>query len=214
MSKVVITGNASGTGDFTIAAPNSNTDRTLTLPDEAGTVLTSASSLAAANLSGSVASSAMPAGSVLQVVSTTKTDTFSQSSLTFGDVTGLSVSITPSSTSSKILVFGTINCSQASDFAYVRVMRDSTAIAIGDAASNRVRATASTGYSTNNFYIYALSTSHLDAPSSTSALTYKWQIRSGSAATAAYVNRSVSDRDTANYEPRNSSNITVMEIAG
>ena len=39
MSKVVIQGNASGTGDFTIAAPNSNTDRTLTLPDAAGEVL-------------------------------------------------------------------------------------------------------------------------------------------------------------------------------
>jgi hypothetical protein len=45
MSKVAIQGNASGTGTFTIAAPNSNTDRTLTLPDEAGTVLTSASSI-------------------------------------------------------------------------------------------------------------------------------------------------------------------------
>jgi hypothetical protein len=39
MSRVVIQGDASGTGDFTIAAPNSNTDRTLTLPDEAGEVL-------------------------------------------------------------------------------------------------------------------------------------------------------------------------------
>jgi hypothetical protein len=39
MSKVVIQGNASGTGDFTIAAPNSDTNRTLTLPDEAGEVL-------------------------------------------------------------------------------------------------------------------------------------------------------------------------------
>jgi hypothetical protein len=45
MSKVKIEGNASGTGTFTIAAPNSNTDRTLTLPDEAGTVLTSASDI-------------------------------------------------------------------------------------------------------------------------------------------------------------------------
>ena len=43
MSRVVIQGDASGTGDFTIAAPNSNTDRTLTLPDEAGTVLTTSS---------------------------------------------------------------------------------------------------------------------------------------------------------------------------
>ena len=46
-----------GTGVFTIATPNSNTDRTLTLPDEAGTVLTSASDLPAANLTGS-----LPAG--------------------------------------------------------------------------------------------------------------------------------------------------------
>jgi hypothetical protein len=45
MSKVAIQGNASGTGTFTIAAPNSNTDRTLTLPDEAGTVLSSGTPL-------------------------------------------------------------------------------------------------------------------------------------------------------------------------
>ena len=43
MSKIALTPNASGSGTFTIAAPNSNTDRTLVLPDEAGTVLTSAS---------------------------------------------------------------------------------------------------------------------------------------------------------------------------
>jgi len=54
MSKVKIEGNASGTGVFTIAAPNSNTDRTLTLPDEAGTVLTSASDIPSDNLTGSV----------------------------------------------------------------------------------------------------------------------------------------------------------------
>jgi len=52
MSKVAIQGNASGTGTFTIAAPNSNTDRTLTLPDEAGTVLTSASSIPASSVTG------------------------------------------------------------------------------------------------------------------------------------------------------------------
>ena len=52
MSKVAIQGNASGTGTFTIAAPNSNTDRTLTLPDEAGTVLTSVSSIPASSITG------------------------------------------------------------------------------------------------------------------------------------------------------------------
>ena len=46
MSKVSITGNASGTGTFTLAAPNSNSDRTLTLPDNTGTILTNASTFA------------------------------------------------------------------------------------------------------------------------------------------------------------------------
>ena len=55
MSKVKIQGNASGTGVLTIAAPNTNTDRTITLPDGTGTLLTS------------ISSSDMPAGSVLQV---------------------------------------------------------------------------------------------------------------------------------------------------
>jgi len=45
MSKVAITGNASGTGVFTVASPNSNVDRVLTLPDETGTVLTTATTL-------------------------------------------------------------------------------------------------------------------------------------------------------------------------
>jgi hypothetical protein len=45
MSKVSIKGNTSGTGTFTIEAPASNSNRTLTLPDEAGTVLTSATSI-------------------------------------------------------------------------------------------------------------------------------------------------------------------------
>jgi hypothetical protein len=54
MSKIALTPSATGTGVFTISSPATNTDRTLTLPDEAGTVLTSASSLASANLTGTV----------------------------------------------------------------------------------------------------------------------------------------------------------------
>ena len=65
MSKVVIQGNASGTGDFTIAAPNSNTDRTLTLPDVTGNVVTTGdtSTVTETMINGSL-------GKVLQVVST------------------------------------------------------------------------------------------------------------------------------------------------
>lgn len=55
MSKIALTPNASGTGTFTIAAPDSNTNRTLTLPDETGTMLTSASNLTATQLTGDIA---------------------------------------------------------------------------------------------------------------------------------------------------------------
>jgi hypothetical protein len=51
---------------------------------------------------------AIATGKVLQVVQTTKTDTFTTTSTSFTDVTGLSVSITPSSASSKILIFSEI----------------------------------------------------------------------------------------------------------
>jgi hypothetical protein len=42
MSKIAFTPNASGTGTFTFAAPGTNTDRTLTLPDASGTLATTA----------------------------------------------------------------------------------------------------------------------------------------------------------------------------
>jgi hypothetical protein len=54
MSKVSLAGNASGTGIFTIASPNSNTDRTLTLPDNTGTLVT--------NTSGSVSQAMLASG--------------------------------------------------------------------------------------------------------------------------------------------------------
>jgi len=53
MSKVALSGNVSGSGTFTIASPNGNTDRTLTLPDATGTVATAESTLAQFNASGS-----------------------------------------------------------------------------------------------------------------------------------------------------------------
>jgi hypothetical protein len=53
MSKIALSGNASGTGTLTIAAPNTSTDRTLTLPDSSGTVATAESTLSQFNASGS-----------------------------------------------------------------------------------------------------------------------------------------------------------------
>jgi len=89
MSKVVIAGDASGTGTFTISAPNGNTDRTLVLPDEAGTIDT-----------------LQRAGNVLQVVQGT-TSTSSSTTSTSYQQSLLTASITPTSATSKIFVLFT-----------------------------------------------------------------------------------------------------------
>jgi len=210
MSKIALTPNASGTGIFTVASPNSSTDRTLTLPDETGTVLSSTSAIASSQITGGV-------GKVLQVVSTHKSDTFSYYGFAFYDVTGLSVSITPSSTSSKILVTGEISIGSSADFSYMRLVRDSTVINVGDAASNRVRASATGVYAGSQTADNTTEApiTYLDSPATTSVVTYKIQIRSGSgAANPVYINRTHLDRDTTNYEWRTASSLILMEIAG
>ena len=92
MSRVAIKGADTGTGVFTLESPATNTDRTLVLPDEAGTVLTTAG----------VPASAMPAGSVLQVVQTSTTTNVTNNTTSYVDA-GLTTNITPTSSSSKIL---------------------------------------------------------------------------------------------------------------
>ena len=170
-------------------------------------------SLAATKLTGTVPDANAPSGSVIQVVQTVKTDTFSTASGTFTDVTGLSVSITPSSASSKILVLYTLvaTADPANSGVIGRLVRDSSAIFIGDAASNRPRATMSNS-SFNNYGFVLMSGQYLDSPNSASALTYKMQIFNSGGSTS-YVNRSQNDRDTSSSDPRLASSITVMEIA-
>jgi len=152
-------------------------------------------------------------GKILQVVSATKTDTFSTSSTSFTDVTGLSVSITPLSSSSKILVSyqvqtGMVAATTAQTM--LRLMRGSTAIAVGDAAGSRTQAT--TGMTANEaFTMESNAASFLDAPNSTSALTYKVQQRV--TASTGFVNRTDTDSDQAAFS-RSVSTITLMEVAG
>lgn len=63
MSSITIQGNASGTGIFTIASPNSNTNRTLDLPDNSGTILTSGSAVTVAQ--GGTGASTLTANNVI-----------------------------------------------------------------------------------------------------------------------------------------------------
>ena len=154
---------------------------------------------------------AVPAGGILQVVSTTKTDTFSTTSTTFTDVTGLSITVTPSFTNSKILVFASVNVNaQSTDIIGVRLLRDATAIALGDAAGSRSRAFAAPRMSNDHFQDVSM-VSFLDSPSTTSATTYKIQLKGGGS--AIYVNRAHVDTDNS-FLTRTVSTITIMEVAG
>lgn len=95
MSKIALTGNASGTGTFTIASPNSNSNYQLDLPANSGTILTTSSS------GKSIPAAALPNGSIIQVVSgSLGTVSTSSTTLQYGST----VSITLSSSSNKVLV--------------------------------------------------------------------------------------------------------------
>jgi hypothetical protein len=167
--------------------------------------------LVTSNGSGVITSSAF--GKVLQVVSTTKTDTFSTSSTTDVTITGLTVNITPSSTNSKILIMASINVAESGsggDFK-INLYRDSTQIFLGDTAGNRNRVftdvqTGQTTSVTNRSPIF------LDTPSSSSQITYsiKGSVHAGTV--TGFINRGSSDTDSSDQD-RSASSITVMEIS-
>ena len=149
-------------------------------------------------------------GTVLQIQTTNKTDTFSYTGTTYTDVTGLSVSITPKSSSSKIFVMAMVSGTGATGLTnfFGRLVRDSTALLVGDAASTRTQATIAQG---SQNYPATMPIMYLDSPATTSSTTYKIQIRAQSATTV-YINRASDDSDNG-ATPRTASTITVMEIA-
>jgi len=183
MSKVQLAGNASGTGIFTIASPNSNTDRTLTLPDNTGTILTNASTLATANL---------PAGTVLQVQytnSTTRASSTTQTTQTEIS-TAYRVSITPIRSNSLIVISyfvpmganGSWSSNFLCDYSAVRMPAGSalntnisfiSATGSSNGARKRLAGSAmrsSNGFDLNDQLTWSMTT--LDLPGSTSALQY------------------------------------------
>jgi len=174
------------------------------------TVLTTASSLTAGNLTGSVPASAMPAGSVLQVVSATTTSSTTNTTSTPADVTGLTASITPSSTSSKVLVMVSTQWelfrSSLEVTGYFLLLRGATTIFSQSANSLGLEAAPS---SNGRVYIdgwYAPII--VDSPSTTSSTTYKVQLACASTGS--------SGRITVNNQSNNTqtSSIVLMEIAG
>ena len=155
-----------------------------------------------------------PPGHVIQVVSSTLTSTASGTGTSIVD-SGLTGTITPSSSSSKIYVNGYITLGTSSYFVYCYLVRGSTQIFKGDAAGSRPTPTvAQTQHMTaNDIYNFeAVPFQFLDSPNTTSATTYKIQIRHYTTGTW-YVNRTHADRDLSGHEPRGTSVITLTEVA-
>jgi hypothetical protein len=146
-------------------------------------------------------------GTILQVASTLKNDAFTTTSTSFQEVTGLNVSITPTSASSKILIFAYVSVGHgdAMNATIINLRRDTTNIcqSTGSTSSEqtwtpRLAGTAAISSATITF---------LDSPASTSAISYNITLRS--TAGSAYLNRSGVSNDV-----RATSSITVMEVAG
>ena len=151
-------------------------------------------------------------GKILQVVSTTKTDKFATNSTSYVDVTGLSVSITPSSVSNKILVI--VNLSGASytnTGGQWNLVRGSTNIAVGttSAATRQVTGSFYNGQSESAYQSLFLHMTHLDSPSTTSATTYKVQVRHDSSSYYLTINSRAADDYISSV-----SSITAMEVQG
>ena len=151
---------------------------------------------------------AVSAGKIGQVLQTVVTGVTSTTSATYADIAGITVDITPAATSSKIFVMTDLNILQSNQYyMFYQIVRDSTAIYIGDAASSRRRAS---GGPKSTDGVMNCGSKYLDSPSSTSALTYKvqWAIQTTG---TGWLNKTHADTDAATH-PRTASSITVMEV--
>ena len=146
-------------------------------------------------------------GKIAQIVQTTKTDTTNWNTMSFVNI-GLDVNITPSSSSSKILICASISIGNNGATAHFRFYRGSTEVFIADAASNRARDTFSTSLG-STYWQTMLTPIYLDSPALTSQITYSIKMASNG---TTYINRSEGDRDNYAYDPRTASNIIAMEV--
>jgi len=196
---IVLQGSTSGS--ITLQEPAVAGTTVLTLPAVTGTVLTDTSP---------------KAGNVLQVVQATKTDTATTSSGTYASL--LSANITPTSSSSKILVIANISIGGYGSTPALRLNRGGTDILLSDTSGNRQRTTYGMHWTASGALVFAqflqlpVAMTYLDSPSTTSSTTYAvyWAELNGA---TSYCNRSYANNDET-WSPTSTSSITLMEIAG
>lgn len=154
-----------GGGSVILSANSTGSNYTVTMPAENGVAVTSGATTRL------VPRAALPAGSLIQVVSTLKTDQWTVASGTPTDVSGMSLSITPTSVTSKILVRVAINISLSGNGGdgFVRLLRDSTTI--GNGNGGFFGQVAGQDY----YGVHTRCIDFLDSPATVSSTTYKVQ---------------------------------------
>ena len=198
---IVLVGSTSGS--ITLQEPAVSGSTVLDLPAVSGTILTTTSP---------------KAGNVIQVVQGFSSASFSTTSGSAVDITGLTATITPTSSSSKILIMSALQLSadmSNNPLPKLFLVRNGTNIYLGDAGDSRTQVSVGGsldgGTSSTTANLYSCVSNYLDSPATTSALTYKWQVYTFSSRTI-FVNRSALTAD-ANGTSAPSS-IILMEIAG
>ena len=138
---------------------------------------------------------------ILQVVSTTKTDTFSTTSASYVDITGLAATITPTSSASNIFVMFNVGLgtSTATQIDFV-LDRDGTDICVSSTGATAL------SFPDDQFDFEDVSNLFLDSPATTSAVTYQVQMKTTTG--TAYLNRR-----GVNANNISTSTITVMEVS-
>ena len=154
-------------------------------------------------------------GGIIQIKMGSKTDPFNTASSTMVD-TGLSVSITPTSATSKILVNVSLGTFQNGDSsgnkrAFMNIVMDYTNVIVGDAATgDEVTAAVCARSNAGAHNQFPLSFMVLDSPATTSAVTYKVQASKGSDSGTVYLN---SAGTVDSYSGNTASTIIVMEVS-
>ena len=153
-------------------------------------------------------------GRVLQVVTAEKLDTATTANDGDNPYYFLNATITPASTSSKVVVMCNGHfSSNGNNAGIIYVARGSTVLRRGNAAGVRPRSTSTWMHTGNSWQIFPVHVSLLDAPSTTSATTYYFGVANGWTAGTAYINYSYRDNNATSEDPRVGSSIVLMEVS-
>jgi len=152
-------------------------------------------------------------GKILQVIQTTKTNSFTTTTTSYSDITGMSANITMTNASNKVLVMVQQQIMSDDAGTGIKIVRGSTDIFLADASGSRARHTVTGDYASgsgeNQYSGGGSFICHLDTPG---AGTHTYKVQCMTRGGTIYVNRTKRDSDDTNAS-RSTSSITLQEVA-